>query len=386
MNQTGITSTSYGVSGLAYGTAHYWRVDATNSAGTSHWSTVWSFTTSAGPPLSSIVSDDFSASTLSTSLWTFVNPLGDATVTLTGTGTPDARLSVGVPGGSSHDAWTGGNFAPRIMQPANNVDFEVEVKFESTMSTQYQLEGVIVQQDANNYLRFDFVKDASRTRAFAASFVGGTPTVRSDVTITGGNPLYPRVKRQGNQWTQLYSYNGTNWTTATSFSHTLTVGSVGPFIGNAGSPAPAFTGLIDYFFNTTSPIVQEDPSTPVAPAITTQPTNLSVTVGQAATFSVAASGTPPLTYQWQKNNVDVAGATSASYTIPPTAMADSGATFCCIVTNSVGSATSNSATLVVTSGPPSSTIFSDDFSAASLNTSLWVFINPGTPSTLGLVG
>jgi hypothetical protein len=83
------------------------------------------------------------------------------------------------------------------------------------------------------------------------------------------------------------------------------------------------------------------------PAITTQPANQTVTVGQMATFSVAASGTTPLTYQWQKNGADIGGATSASYTTPATTQADSGATFRAIVSNTAGSTTSNSATLTV---------------------------------------
>ncbi len=86
---------------------------------------------------------------------------------------------------------------------------------------------------------------------------------------------------------------------------------------------------------------------PDAPAITAQPANVSVTIGQTATFSVVATGTAPLIYQWQKNTVSIAGATSASYTTPATTSADNGAAFRVVVTNSVNSVTSNSATLIV---------------------------------------
>jgi len=81
--------------------------------------------------------------------------------------------------------------------------------------------------------------------------------------------------------------------------------------------------------------------------IATQPVNQSVAVGLAATFSVMATGTAPLTYQWQKNNANISGATSASYTTPPTVSGDNGATFRVVVTNSAGIAMSNSATLTV---------------------------------------
>jgi len=54
-----------------------------------------------------------------------------------------------------------------------------------------------------------------------------------------------------------------------------------------------------------------------------------------------------LIYQWRKNGVNIAGATKASYTTPPTTPADNGALFSVVVTNRIGSATSSDATLTV---------------------------------------
>ena len=88
--------------------------------------------------------------------------------------------------------------------------------------------------------------------------------------------------------------------------------------------------------------------TATAPTITTQPVAASVTTGQTATFTVAASGTGPLTYQWQRNGANLSGATAASYTTSATVLADSGASFRVIVTNGIGSETSNVVTLTVT--------------------------------------
>ncbi|HEX2711997.1 MAG TPA: immunoglobulin domain-containing protein, partial [Candidatus Acidoferrales bacterium] len=53
-------------------------------------------------------------------------------------------------------------------------------------------------------------------------------------------------------------------------------------------------------------------STPVGPSIMTQPTSQTVPPGQTATFSVGATGTAPLSYQWRKNGVAISGATSSS--------------------------------------------------------------------------
>ena len=84
-----------------------------------------------------------------------------------------------------------------------------------------------------------------------------------------------------------------------------------------------------------------------APSITTQPANKTVRVGRRATFSVTATGTPPLYYQWTKNGANITGATNSSYRTPPTTLADNGSLFAVTVTNSNGSVTSNNATLTV---------------------------------------
>ena len=88
-------------------------------------------------------------------------------------------------------------------------------------------------------------------------------------------------------------------------------------------------------------------SSATAPAITTQPANQTVTAGQTASFTVVATGTAPLSYQWQKNGANIAGATAASYTTPATTTADSGSTFRVVVSNSAGNVTSAAATLTV---------------------------------------
>ncbi len=89
--------------------------------------------------------------------------------------------------------------------------------------------------------------------------------------------------------------------------------------------------------------------TPVAtaPSITTQPTARTVTAGQTASFSIASTGTAPLTYQWKKNGAAISGATSSNYSTPVTTSMDNGTQFTATVSNSAGSATSNTATLTV---------------------------------------
>ncbi len=92
-----------------------------------------------------------------------------------------------------------------------------------------------------------------------------------------------------------------------------------------------------------------------APTITTQPANASVIVGQTATFSVMATGSVPLSYQWFQGSAAISGAASASYTTPPTTAANSGEQFQVKVSNPAGSITSSMATLTVTGNTTAST-------------------------------
>ena len=90
-------------------------------------------------------------------------------------------------------------------------------------------------------------------------------------------------------------------------------------------------------------------STP-APVITTQPASTTVAVGQTATFSVVATGSGTLSYQWSRSGAAIAGATAPSYTTPATTAADSGAQFTVAVSNAGGTVVSSAATLTVTGG------------------------------------
>ena len=114
----------------------------------------------------------------------------------------------------------------------------------------------------------------------------------------------------------------------------------------------------------------------VPPTITAQPVSQSVTVGQSANFAVAASGTPPLTYQWKKNGIAIGGANSTSYTAPATTISDNGASFSVTVSNTVGSITGNAATLTVNAA--TSLL---NYSATSLSFSS---VNIGGNSSLGV--
>lgn len=92
-------------------------------------------------------------------------------------------------------------------------------------------------------------------------------------------------------------------------------------------------------------------ASPSAPAIVQHPANFAATVGGRAMFVVLASGNPAPSVQWQRNNVDIPGATSTALTVGPVDLTDDGAAFRARLSNSQGAATSGAATLTVTYGP-----------------------------------
>ncbi len=200
----------------------------------------------ASGPTSNLISDDFNSPTLNTGLWTMVNPLGDAQFTLNGT-----EVKISVPGGTAHDAWTGGNNVPRIMQPTVDADFQAIIKIDSPMTEQYQTSGILVQENPTTYLRFDVHSDGTDIKAFAASISNNVATAQTgDNVIVDSNgvvPIYLAISRTGSLWQMSTSGNGSTWSLAASFTSSLTVTSVGLFVGNEGTTPPAFTGAFDFF-------------------------------------------------------------------------------------------------------------------------------------------
>jgi hypothetical protein len=108
-----------------------------------------------------------------------------------------------------------------------------------------------------------------------------------------------------------------------------------------GNGSPIYT----YLINVTAGVAA------TAPTFTTQPTGQTLAASSSATFSAAATGTPPPTFQWAKNGTAITGATNSVYTLTGVQSADAGL-YTAIATNSAGSATSNAAQLTVTVANP----------------------------------
>lgn len=142
---------------------------------------------------------------------------------------------------------------------------------------------------------------------------------------------------------------GVNIPDATSSTYSIPETSLGD---NAAQISVVVTGTKGSVASSNATLTVNNP----APVISTQPAAQSVLVGQTATFTVQAVGRPDLRYQWQKDAVDISGATSASYTTPVTVIGDNGAKFTVVIKNEYGEVVSENALLTVSRPEPSITV------------------------------
>jgi regulation of enolase protein 1 (concanavalin A-like superfamily) len=203
------------------------------------------------PPPSQLSSDDFDGATLGAG-WTAINPLGDSTFQVNA-----GHLNITVPAGAAHHPWLGGNLAPRILQPAANTDLTATVKFDSAFTAAYQMNGILVEQDAANYLRLEANYDGVSMHVFAGGLKGNYPTVLgNNVAGPPSGSVWLRVTRLGDNWSLDWSNDGVTFSSGASFVYPIVVTRIGVFAGNDTNvgPAPALTAKIDYFrVGSTSP-------------------------------------------------------------------------------------------------------------------------------------
>ena len=184
---------------------------------------------------------------------------------------------------------------------------------------------------------------------FGSESVGSTSASHT-VTITNDNSHSVTISSVSDSVSQ-FSYSGPSLPISLNPGQSLT-----GTVTFKPSAAQAYSGTLEFKRSTGSTIWvalrgtgigQPTTSAPVAPTISSQPASTKVTAGQTATFSIAATGTAPMTYQWKKNGAAISGATSPTYTTPGETTTDNNAQFTVAVSNSAGSAVSSAAILTV---------------------------------------
>jgi len=161
-------------------------------------------------------------------------------------------------------------------------------------------------------------------------------------TVTAGKNATFKVVASGSATlTYQWFFNGAAISGAASATYTVTApqsasaGTYSVIVSNTVGSVASFGAIL----TVNNPVV-----------ITAQPVSQWLTVGSPVTFNVDVTGTAPFTYQWRRNSVAIAGATSSSYTIPSAQTADAG-NYTVVVTNAAGSVTSSTAILKVNIPP-----------------------------------
>ena len=205
----------------------------------------------------------------------------------------------------------------------------------------------------------------------------GYSNVRSYTTIGGGTST---VEAKSS-----YSFTGTEWPETIGGLAVINLTAGQPYYIEAvfkeGSGGDNLSVSIDELSPIPGSMLSSFDQASGAAAITTQPVSQSVEEGSPVTFTVAAAGTPPYTFQWKRNGVDIgAPSTSPSYTIDRASRADNGAKYSVTVTGGQGTATSAEATLTVNNDNTFPTLVSARSSASFTNLTV-TFSEPLDPAS-----
>ena len=246
----------------------------------------------------------------------------------------------------------------QIVTAGTNVTFVVVASGTSPLSYQWRLNGAnisgatsaslnlmgVTSAQAGNYTCL-VTNAAGTTTSSAATLTVNVPpsitTQPATQTVSAGANVSLTVVATGTaplayQW-QRNGVNVTGGTGATLALTSVTTNQAGSYVcvvtNLAGS---ATSGVATLTVNVV----------PVPPTITTQPVSQTVTAGANVSFTVAATGTTPMGYQWRRNGASLSGATSPTLSLS-TVTTNMNGTYTCVVTNAAGSATSSGAVLSV---------------------------------------
>ncbi|WP_129667802.1 InlB B-repeat-containing protein [Phytoactinopolyspora endophytica] len=152
-----------------------------------------------------------------------------------------------VPADKEYDMW-GENNALRITQNVDDQDFAVEAVFTSIPDSEGQSQGIVIQDTADSWLRFDTHHTGSELRLFAAETKDGETSTLLQQEIPVSSQVGLRVTRMANHWMLDYSHDGILWTYAGSVEHQMNVTEIGLFASN-GEAGSEFTAEATGFIN-----------------------------------------------------------------------------------------------------------------------------------------
>lgn len=300
---TPTTQHSVTIDFLKCDTPYFVRPQSTSDVG----STIGDVVSFRTDPCPVIVSDDLSTGTLGDH-WSYFDPVGDTLLSLS-----DTNAVVSIPEGTDHNLFAGENLAPRFRQEGPLGDFGVEAKFDSFLTNRFQMQGIVVEEDADSYLRFEIHHDGNGTRAYMAAILDDVGTTYYYDALPSSTEHYLRVVRTGNTWTMFYSTDGSVWSELAEMVVGIESAYVGPYLGTtatgSGTP-PAFIGSVDYFFNVDNPIDPEDGGAGPdvdPPVLTDVAVETGVPTSQSATVTWTTDEPATTRVEWGLNSFYSAG-------------------------------------------------------------------------------
>ena len=252
--------------------------------------------------------------------------------------------------------------ASQTASPGATIVFSVTATGSAPLSYQWKLNGGNISGATASSYTLNNVQstDAGDYSVLVSNAYGSATSSNANLAVSASNAP-PSITTQPQSLTVNQGANATFsvsvvGTTPLSFQWRL---NGGPISGatqasyTRTSAQPADAG--DYSVVVTNAFGTETSSNAtltvnVPPSITTQPSSQTVNQGANVTFTVAATGTAPLSYQWRKNGTSISGATGTSYSLS-NVQSSNAATYTVLVSNVAGSATSSNATLAVNVPP-----------------------------------
>ncbi len=244
---------------------------------------------------------------------------------------------------TAQTACTGGNVTFSVTATGTALTYQWRkggTNITGATNATYTITGVTAADVAN----YDVVVTGTcgnSTSTAVALTVNGAPVITTQPvaqTACAGSNVTFTVVASGTGLTYQWRKGGVNISGATSSSLTLN--------GVSATDVASYDVVITSSCTTTATSAAASLTLNTATSITTQPIAQAVCTGSAASFTVAATGTGTLTYQWRKNTINISGATSATYSIASAAAADAGS-YDVIVTGTCGSVTSGAVTLTL---------------------------------------
>jgi uncharacterized delta-60 repeat protein len=233
--------------------------------------------------------------------------------------------------------------------------------------------------------------DLGAYQVVASNSLGSVTSAVATLSLRGSPPV---VTGQPGSWTNnagtVVTFSATGWgapplsyqwckqginlsdSDSVSGAQTLTMTLSNVLGGDAGG----YSVIISNGFGSVTSLVAT--LSVVDPLITSEPVSQTTNLGQAVTFSVAATGTEPFHYQWRKQGVDIAGANSSGYTVANVQAVDA-RNYQVVITNVYGAVTSTVAELKILGVPdiyvdgqliPGGAVVRPDSAQVSMETSL----------------